>query len=66
MCVVIHADLRALGYCNRGARAWFKRQDLDWPAFLKQGIEAERLLQCGDAMAEEAVNIAKQRMNTEE
>lgn len=62
MVVVIHADMRALGYCNRGARQWFARHRLDWSDFLNQGIAAEQLLATGDAMAEEVVAIAKQRL----
>ena len=62
MVVVIHADMRALGYCNRGARQWFARHQLNWSDFLNHGIGADRLLSTGDAMAEEVVAVAKQRL----
>lgn len=62
MIVVIHADMRALGYCNRGARQWFARHQLNWSDFLNRGIGADRLLATGDAMAEEVVAVAKQRL----
>lgn len=62
MVVVIHADMRALGYCNRGARQWFARHQLSWSDFLNHGIGADRLLATGDAMAEEVVAVAKQRL----
>ena len=66
MCVVIHADLRALGYCNRGARVWFKRNGLDWSEFLKEGIGSECLLLTGDTMAEDAVKVARERVQRKE
>ncbi len=62
MLIVIHADMRALGYCNRGAREWFTRYQLDWSAFIARGIEAERLLATGDSMAEDVVVAAKKRV----
>jgi hypothetical protein len=58
---VRHADLRALGYCNRGARAWAARQGLDWAAFLSEGLPADRLLVTGDAQALAAVREAERR-----
>lgn len=59
---VTHADMRALGYCNRGARAWFERHHFDWSAFIEQGIAASKLLMTGDSMAEEVVAVARRRM----
>lgn len=61
MLIVIHADMRSLGYCNRGARSWFIRHQLDWAEFINQGIEAEQLLATGDAMAEAVVAVAQSR-----
>lgn len=63
MLVVIHADMRALGYCNRGARSWFARHQLDWAEFINQGIDAEQLLATGDAMAEAVVAVAQSRVS---
>jgi hypothetical protein len=63
MLIVIHADMRALGYCNRGARSWFARHQLDWADFIHQGIEAEQLLATGDAMAEAVVAVAQSRVS---
>lgn len=65
MLIVIHADMRSLGYCNRGARSWFVRHKLDWADFINQGIEAEQLLATGDAMAEAVVAVAQSRVNRE-
>lgn len=63
MLIVIHADMRSLGYCNRGARSWFIRHQLDWAEFINQGIEAEQLLATGDAMAEAVVAVAQSRVS---
>jgi hypothetical protein len=60
---VLHRHLRELGYCNRGARAFFARHGLDWPAFLRGGIPAEQLERTGDAMALKAVEHAKGACN---
>ena len=65
MLIVIHADMRSLGYCNRGARSWFIRHQLDWAEFINQGIEAEQLLATGDAMAEAVVAVAQSRVNSD-
>jgi hypothetical protein len=65
MLIVIHADMRALGYCNRGARSWFARHQLDWADFIHQGIAAEQLLATGDAMAEAVVAVARNRVSSD-
>ena len=52
MTVVLHRHCRELDYCNRGMRAWFKREGLDWAEFLRNGIAAERLKQTNNAMAD--------------
>ena len=62
--VVTHADMRALGYCNRGARDWFARHRLDWSRFIDQGLPADLLLATGDSMAQGVVAVASQRRNT--
>ena len=49
---------RQCGFCSRGARAFFARHGLDWTAFLKHGIEADKLLATGDSMARKAVEAA--------
>lgn len=51
--------MRELGYCNRGAREFFARHGLDWRAFLAGGIDADRLLATGDAMALKVVDRAR-------
>lgn len=60
--IVTHADMRSLGYCNRGARAWFARHGLDWSRFIDAGLPADVLLSTGDSMAQDVVQVARQRM----
>lgn len=57
-------DITRAGYCARGTKTWFGRKDLDFRAFLKDGISAERLLATGDAMAEHVVEakLARQKL----
>ena len=43
--------VRELGYCAKGARAFFARYDLDWSAFLREGLPASTLEATGDALA---------------
>lgn len=57
--IVLHRHMRELAYCNRGARAWFAAHGLSWAEFLEHGIESERLLATGDAMAEKLVQHAE-------
>lgn len=59
MTLVLHRHLRELGYCNRGARAFFARHGLDWRAFLAGGIQADLLAATGDAMALKVVERAR-------
>lgn len=39
------------GLCHRGARAWFQERGWDWPDFVRNGMDAERLRATGDAFA---------------
>jgi len=39
------------GYCHSQSRAFFKRHDLDWLDFVRNGIDADVLLKTGDALA---------------
>lgn len=53
--------IRAARMCSRGARAFFARHNLDWQAFLKDGLPAEVLAATGDAMALQVVEVARGR-----
>lgn len=65
MTIVTHADQRAIDYCNRGTRAFFKRHGLDFAHYLRHGIEAEKLEATGDAMAKRLVDHARERERAE-
>ena len=59
MTIVTHRHCRELGYCNRGMRAWCASEGLDWPEFVKHGIDAEVIRQRDNAMAERAIAKAE-------
>jgi len=58
---VRHVHMRELGYCNRGARAFFARHGLSWADFLREGIDGDSLRATGDAMAARVVEHAQQQ-----
>ncbi|CAA2409859.1 tail assembly chaperone [Xanthomonas phage Bosa] len=51
--------MRRLGYCSSGVRTFFQRNGLDYSAFLRDGIDADKLAETGDAMALAAVEESK-------
>lgn len=61
--IVTHRDLRALKYCNKGARQFFERHGLDWSKFVKEGLDETVFLKTGDAMAIALVEFARERQN---
>lgn len=50
-----------MGYCMAGCRAWAARHGIDWSAFVREGLPAERLVETGDAMALAVVEWKKQK-----
>lgn len=54
-------DIRAARMCSGGTRDFFRRHSLDWSDFLKNGIEASKLYNTGDAMARQVVEVARGR-----
>lgn len=54
-------DVRAVRMCSGGAREFFKRHNLDWNTFLKEGLPAEVIEATGDAMALQVVEVARGR-----
>lgn len=59
MILVRHSHMRTLKYCNKGARAFAKRHNLDWHQFVNEGIPEEQLLATGDAMVIPVVELAR-------
>ena len=60
--IVTINDVRAVGLCVNGSRAWFARHGLDFRAFLRDGLDAQTLLATGDAMALRVVERARIRL----
>ena len=55
-------DIRRGGGCAWGLRTFFKRYNLDFDAFIKDGfIDAEALRGTGDALAIQIVELAEAR-----
>jgi len=54
-------DIRAAGHCVRGAREWFDRHGLDFRDFVKNGIDEQRFLASGDALAARVVEMKRER-----
>lgn len=48
------------GFCLPLSRQWFARHGLDFRAFVREGIDAERLLATGDGMAAALVQWARE------
>lgn len=57
---VYRRHLNALRYCARGSRAFFERHGFSWSDFLRNGIEREKFMATGDAMALKCVELADQ------
>ena len=59
--VVRMEHVRASKMCSRGARAFFKRHNLDWNTFIRDGIPVEQIEATGDAMALKVAEVARGR-----
>lgn len=59
--IVTIADVRKSGHCASGAREFFEVNNLDFRAFLRDGVTASTLLATGDARAEQVVNRTRER-----
>lgn len=53
----VHA--RRAGYCLSNCRPFFARHGLDFRDFIRNGIDAEKLLATGDDMAARVVALAQ-------
>lgn len=54
-------DIRLAGHCVRGAGAWFKRHNLDFKEFIRNGLPAKTLIESGDSLAQRVVDRKKER-----
>ncbi len=57
--IVRPKHVRAAALCTRGARDWFKANNLDWSDFVTNGLPAATLLATGDPLAARAVAAAQ-------
>lgn len=51
--------IREAKMCAKGTRQFFVDRGWDFKDFLKNGIDAEKLIETGDAMALQVVEVAK-------
>lgn len=57
--MITMAHVRAAKMCSRGARQFFAAHNLDWEAFLREGLPVEQIEATGDAMAIQVVEVAR-------
>lgn len=50
-----------IGFCARGARAWWAAHDLVWSDFVSHGIDAATLVATGDPLALALVRHAQEQ-----
>ena len=48
------------GFCAPGVRAWFERHKFNFPDFVRNGIDAEKLLALNDHFGNQVVAKAKE------
>lgn len=60
------ADIMATGHCPSGVRAWFKRNDLDFRKFMREGITASDMLATGDGMGAQVVARISKRKGSQQ
>lgn len=59
--IITMEDVRATKMCSSGTRKFFKRHNINWSDFLKNGVSAKVLENTGDAMALRVVEVARGR-----
>lgn len=58
---IIHADLAVEKFCNRGARQFFERHNLNWQSFIQHGIDSAEVEHIDDAMMARVIERARRR-----
>lgn len=56
-------DIRSTGHCVRGIKRWFDANRLDFVDFMVNGIEAQKLLDTGDALGIQVVEKVRAARN---
>lgn len=59
------SDVRAAGFCTRGARAWFDARGVGFREFLKHGVSASYMLATEDPHAARIVEFGRTRVSKE-
>lgn len=54
--------MRTAKICSRGAREWFRKNDLPWQTFVSEGLPATVLEATGDHYAIKVAGIARVRV----
>jgi hypothetical protein len=54
-------DVIKAGFCASGARSWFRTHQIDFAAFLRDGIDAQLFLERGDHLAQVVVDRKRER-----
>lgn len=57
--LVTMKHVRKAKMCSKGARSFFRKHDLNWSRFLRQGLPASEIEATGDKMALDVVKVAK-------
>lgn len=57
--IVKMIHVRKAGMCSSGARLFFRKHNLDWSLFLKNGISETELIKTGDSLALRVVEVAR-------
>lgn len=55
------ADMRALQFCNRGARQFCARHGINWQLLVTQGIDVSELEHIDDAMLKRLIEYVQQK-----
>ena len=56
--VITIDHVRAVGLCVNGTRTWFARHDLDFRAFLRDGCDADTLLEVSENSKRAVILVA--------
>lgn len=59
--IVRIGDITRVGHCPSGVRRWFTAHELDFRAFMRDGISARTLVETGDALALRVVALKLDR-----
>ena len=59
--IITMRDVRRAKMCARGAREFCRTYDIDWSAFLKNGVDDHVILNTNDAAGRRVVEVARGR-----